>query len=115
LKVSRRGKDALFRVIDRGCGIPTADQARLFQAFHRGSNVRQLPGTGLGLVIVKRSVALHGGEITFESGEGKGTTFTVRLPLFAQSLTPTHTPTLTQRGEGESESRSKSGSGARRA
>jgi PAS domain S-box-containing protein len=82
LAVSRRGKQAIFRVADRGCGIPAADQARLFQAFHRASNVRQLPGTGLGLVIVKRSVALHGGEIEFESTEGKGTTFTVRLPMF---------------------------------
>ena len=60
LKVSRRGKDAFFHVVDRGCGIPVADQARLFQAFHRGSNVRQLPGTGLGFVIVQRSVLLHG-------------------------------------------------------
>ncbi|MCI0534577.1 MAG: sensor histidine kinase [Verrucomicrobiales bacterium] len=64
-------------------GIPEADRERLFQAFHRGSNVRQIPGTGLGLLVVQRCVALHGGEIQFESAEGKGTTFTVRLPLFA--------------------------------
>ena len=83
LVISRRGKAAIFRVADGGCGIPAADQARLFQAFHRASNVRQLPGTGLGLVIVKRSVALHGGEIEFVSTEGKGTTFTVRLPMFS--------------------------------
>jgi signal transduction histidine kinase len=58
---------------------------RLFQAFHRASNVRHVPGTGLGLVIVQRSVALHGGRISFESAEGQGTTFTVRLPLFART------------------------------
>jgi PAS domain S-box-containing protein len=84
LNLTRTGKNAVFRIVDRGCGIPAADQARLFQAFHRGSNVRQLPGTGLGLVIVQRSVSLHGGEIEFESVEGKGTTFTVRLPLFGK-------------------------------
>ncbi len=85
LNVSREKDNAIFRVADRGCGIPTADQARLFQAFHRGGNVRQLPGTGLGLVIVQRSVSLHRGEINVESVEGKGTTFTVRLPLFPKS------------------------------
>jgi PAS domain S-box-containing protein len=85
LNVSREGPHAIFKVVDRGCGIPAADQARLFQAFHRGSNVRQLPGTGLGLVIVQRSILLHSGEIQFQSIEGKGTTFTVRVPLFTKT------------------------------
>lgn len=84
LALDRDGRDAVFCVRDRGCGIPAADQARLFHAFHRGSNVRHVPGTGLGLVIVQRSVALHGGTIAFTSEEGRGTTFTVRLPIFDQ-------------------------------
>jgi len=67
----RDGEDAICRITDRGCGIPEPDQKGLFQAFHRGSNVRQIPGTGLGLLIVKRCVDLHGGEIRFESVEGK--------------------------------------------
>jgi signal transduction histidine kinase len=79
--VARDGLDVIFRVTDRGCGIPEADQPRLFQAFHRGSNVRQIPGTGLGLVIVLRCVDLSGGKVQCESLEGRGTTFTVRLPL----------------------------------
>lgn len=83
LAVRREGMRVVIRIADHGCGIPEADQKRLFQAFHRGSNVRQVPGTGLGLLIVQRCVALHGGEIAFESTEGRGTTFTVRLPLFA--------------------------------
>lgn len=82
------GDNAVFRVIDHGCGIPAADQARLFQAFHRGENVRQIPGTGLGLVIVQRCVQLHGGKIFCESAEGRGTTFTVSLPLFNQTTEP---------------------------
>lgn len=81
--VERDGNTAVSRIADRGCGIPEGDQKRLFQAFHRGSNVRQIPGTGLGLLIVRRCVDLHGGTIAFESMEGRGTTFTVRLPLFS--------------------------------
>lgn len=84
--VERVGQTAAVRISDRGCGIPEADQKRLFQAFHRGSNVRQIPGTGLGLLIVRRCVDLHRGEIAFESVEGRGTTFTVRLPLFSPSV-----------------------------
>jgi PAS domain S-box-containing protein len=80
--VHREIDKAICRVTDHGCGIPEADQKRLFQAFHRGSNVRHIPGTGLGLLIVQRCVALHSGEIQFESVEGQGTTFTVRIPLF---------------------------------
>ncbi len=81
-QVHRAGKIAICRIADRGCGIPEADQKRLFQAFYRGSNVEQIPGTGLGLLIVQRCVGLHGGEIRLESIEGKGTTFSVALPLF---------------------------------
>lgn len=80
--VQREGTEAIFQITDRGCGIPEVDQKRLFEAFHRGSNVRQIPGTGLGLLIVRRCVEMHGGKISFVSTEGQGTTFTVRLPLF---------------------------------
>lgn len=69
-----------FRIQDQGIGIPEADQKRLYEAFHRASNVRDTPGTGLGLTIVRQSVELHGGTIAFESEEGRGTTFTVVLP-----------------------------------
>jgi PAS domain S-box-containing protein len=73
--------DAIFRIQDRGIGIPITDQAQLFNSFHRASNVGTISGTGLGLAIVKKSVDLHGGSITFESAVGVGTTFTVTLPL----------------------------------
>jgi signal transduction histidine kinase len=75
------GKDAVFEIRDEGIGIPTADQAALFQSFHRGRNVGNAAGTGLGLTIVKRCVDLHGGNISFVSKEGEGTIFNVRLPL----------------------------------
>jgi len=66
---------------DQGIGIPEADREWLFNAFHRGHNVSDRPGTGLGLVIVKRCVDLHGGSIKLESKLGEGTTMTVRLPI----------------------------------
>jgi signal transduction histidine kinase len=73
---------ARLDVVDRGIGIPEADQARLFEAFHRAGNVGEIPGSGLGLLIVKRCVELHGGRIAVRSRVGEGTTFEVDLPLF---------------------------------
>lgn len=82
--VHRDGGLAVFKVIDHGIGIPVADRPHLFEAFQRGSNVGEIPGTGLGLVIVKRCIDLHGGSAEIESEVGKGTTFIVRLPLFGR-------------------------------
>jgi signal transduction histidine kinase len=79
--------EAIFRVQDRGIGIPQADQAKLFDSFHRASNVGTISGTGLGLAIVKKSVDLHQGTITVHSEIGVGTTFTVTLPLNIQVYT----------------------------
>ncbi|MGD1852386.1 MAG: ATP-binding protein [Cyanophyceae cyanobacterium] len=73
-------REAVFRVQDFGIGIPPEDCDRLFESFHRASNVGNLPGTGLGLTIVQRSVTLHRGTINVESTVGEGTTFTVMLP-----------------------------------
>lgn len=78
--VHQEPEQVTFCVRDQGIGIPEADQARLFEPFHRADNVGSCPGTGLGLAIVKQSVDLHGGTITFESREGVGTAFTVSLP-----------------------------------
>ncbi|MCW1887768.1 PAS domain S-box protein [Luteolibacter flavescens] len=71
----------VFHVRDRGIGIPEQDLPGLFEAFRRGSNVGQTPGTGLGLVIVRQSVELHRGTISVESSENGGTTFTVQIPF----------------------------------
>jgi signal transduction histidine kinase len=81
--ISRDGDHAVCTVSDNGIGIPEQDRARLFEAFHRAGNVGQRTGTGLGLVIVKRCVDLHGGSIEVDSIEHGGTTVIVRLPLFA--------------------------------
>ena len=69
-------------VSDQGIGIPAAEQATLFAPFVRGSAARQIAGgTGLGLYISARIVERHGGTIAVESAPGRGSTFTVRLPL----------------------------------
>jgi len=75
------GNNAVLRIHDRGIGIYEADQKQLFEPFHRGKNVRNIPGTGLGLVVMKKCVELHGGSINLKSEVGVGTTFTVSLPL----------------------------------
>ena len=80
LELHQDERQVILEVRDEGIGIPESDQAELFHSFHRGANVGTIPGTGLGLTIVKRCVELHSGAITVESTEGQGTMFTVRLP-----------------------------------
>ncbi|MBE9129718.1 MULTISPECIES: ATP-binding protein [unclassified Coleofasciculus] len=71
----------VFHIQDQGIGIPSEDVPRLFESFYRASNVGVTQGTGLGLAIVQQCVDLHGGQISVDSAVGKGTTFTVTLPL----------------------------------
>jgi PAS domain S-box-containing protein len=82
LTLARQGTNAVFTITDQGIGIPAEDQEWLFSAFHRGRNVGDRAGTGLGLVIVKRCVDLHRGSIAIRSQAEHGTTVTVRLPVF---------------------------------
>jgi signal transduction histidine kinase len=85
--LERRDENAAIEIQDRGIGIPPEDQPRMFESFHRASNVDNRPGTGLGLAIVKKAVELHGGEISLQSAVGDGTRFTVVLPLRQASQT----------------------------
>jgi PAS domain S-box-containing protein len=80
--VERDGQDAVCVIRDRGIGISPEDQQQLFKAFNRGSNVGTRPGTGLGLLLVKRCAQLHSGRVKVESKVGEGTTVMVRLPVF---------------------------------
>ncbi|MEM9923292.1 MAG: ATP-binding protein [Cyanobacteria bacterium P01_D01_bin.50] len=81
-----KNTEIIFEIKDRGIGIPLKEQPLLFESFHRASNVGKIPGTGLGLTIVKQSVDLHGGKIAVDSEVGIGTTFTVVLPLKAENI-----------------------------
>lgn len=78
-------------VTDRGIGIPESDQQRVFERFYRADQARSRStgGTGLGLSIVKHAVQRHGGEVRLWSRVGRGSTFTIRLPL---STPPDHEP-----------------------
>ena len=68
---------------DSGIGISEADQAQLFTQFFRGESnaVREQPGWGLGLSIVKKLVQAQGGEVTCSSQLGAGSTFSFTVPL----------------------------------
>jgi two-component system sensor histidine kinase/response regulator len=78
--VCRDANGLVFEVQDQGIGIPPEELPRLFGNFHRANNVGDIPGTGLGLTIVKRAVESHGGSIAVDSELGRGTRFTVCLP-----------------------------------
>lgn len=83
VRITARAEGGGFAVTveDRGIGIPAADVDRLFERYFRGSNVSGIVGTGVGLNLVKMVVDLHGGSVTVDSREGRGSRFTVRLPL----------------------------------
>ncbi len=75
------GRWAVLAVADQGVGIPADELPDLFEKYHRGSNTRELRGTGLGLAGSRAVVEQLGGTITAESVIDKGSTFTVRLPI----------------------------------
>jgi PAS domain S-box-containing protein len=73
---------ARLAISDEGVGIPTGDLPHLFSRFGRGQNVlMRISGTGIGLVGVSQIIGQHGGTVEVSSQEGKGSTFTIRLPL----------------------------------
>jgi PAS domain S-box-containing protein len=88
--IDRRDRVAI-EVADTGLGISEADQIRLFERFYRTEAAQEaaIPGVGLGLSISKAIVEGHGGKIQVASEEGRGTTFTIELPLVgAESAVP---------------------------
>ncbi|MGV0024485.1 PAS domain S-box protein [Phormidesmis priestleyi] len=85
---------AIFEVQDQGIGIPSEDQVRLFEPFHRGTNVGTTSGNGLGLAIVKQSIEAHQGQISVHSQEGVGTTVRVILPLQAVEVSKNAHPPI---------------------
>ncbi len=80
VSISKQAGDVLIKVRDYGIGIPKSDHKYIFGSFFRAKNVSNIKGTGLGLNIVKEFITKLGGEVSFNSLEGKGSTFTLRLP-----------------------------------
>jgi signal transduction histidine kinase len=72
--------EVVVAIADHGIGIPATDLDRLFERYHRGSNVSGIVGTGVGLYLVKMVVDMHGGAVAVASKEGDGARFTIRLP-----------------------------------
>jgi two-component system, OmpR family, sensor histidine kinase KdpD len=71
-------------VADRGAGIAAAEQAQLFEPFHRGQAARDLPGVGLGLCLVRERVKLAGGEVSIVSAAADGCVVTVHFPVLTE-------------------------------
>jgi signal transduction histidine kinase len=80
------GKDVILRVADTGIGISKEDLAHIGEEFFRAKNahLQGFPGTGLGMSIVKQYVDRFGGQMNIASEEGKGSTFTIKLPLWRE-------------------------------
>lgn len=81
VEVSIKGSNAFLKVKDDGMGIKSEDHERIFQRFERANPEKEINGMGLGLFISKNIVTAHGGNIRLESESGKGSEFTVILPI----------------------------------
>jgi two-component system OmpR family sensor kinase len=83
VRASEDGQAIVIEVADSGVGVPPEDLPKIFEELYRGSNARSTEGSGLGLALVKRIIALHNGQITVRSSqmEPRGTVFTIRLPV----------------------------------
>jgi signal transduction histidine kinase len=84
------GGFALVSVTDTGLGIPADEIEHVFERFRRvrSGAAQSIPGTGLGLTIVKQIVEMHGGKIWVESAVGHGSAFHFTIPLAAEHATP---------------------------
>ena len=88
VSAAAQGDAVRLSVTDRGIGIPRRDLERIFERFYRVDRARsrETGGTGLGLAIVRHVAANHGGEVTVDSREGHGTTFTLTFPAVPESI-----------------------------
>jgi signal transduction histidine kinase/DNA-binding response OmpR family regulator len=86
--LSADGRSARLEVVDTGVGIATDDQASIFEAFKQAPAAAGLEGTGLGLTLARQLVEAHGGSINLESEVGRGSRFSVMLPLGRASREP---------------------------
>lgn len=81
LRIKRAGQALSFEIIDQGMGIPADEVPLILQKYVRGRSVASIPGAGLGLSLISRIAAMHGGRVEINSREGEGTHVTVTIPL----------------------------------
>lgn len=100
LRLSVTGDWAVLECVDQGIGIPASEQPQLFTRFYRASNAmaQAVPGTGLGLTIVRSIVMQHGGSVDIESVEDCGTTARIRLPLASVGSRAEHAQSVVSYG-----------------
>ena len=79
INIKQDEKYTTFKIIDKGIGIPKADQKNIFNRYFRAENALLSQGTGIGLNIIKSHLKNLGGTITFESKENIGSTFTMKI------------------------------------
>ena len=92
-RYEQEANELVIEVIDNGAGIPPSMMNHMFELFHSTKGNR---GTGIGLAVAKKIVEEHDGTISVKSALGAGSTFTVRLPVYAKALndpSQTHGPT----------------------
>jgi signal transduction histidine kinase len=89
VQLEQRDTRAYISITDQGIGIPAEAIPRLFRRFFRAESAKthRIEGTGIGLYVAKEIITLHGGDVVVESIEGKGSTFTINLPLLEHSRT----------------------------
>ncbi|MCJ8210826.1 ATP-binding protein [Mucilaginibacter sp. RS28] len=92
ISLAQVGRSVVLKVSDTGVGIPEKELPHMFERFHRVENSagRTHEGTGIGLSLVHELVHLHGGQITVDSVEGEGSTFTVQIPVGKHHLPQEH-------------------------
>jgi len=81
VRASEDGTCVVIEVADTGPGIPKEEIARVWEELYRGQGARGVPGSGLGLALVRAIVERHGGQVTLRSRPGQGTVVTMRLPV----------------------------------
>lgn len=83
IKVQQSGCQLVIEIADHGIGIPRAEQSKIFDKFYRVTTgmVHDTKGSGLGLALVKHIIKAHRGEVIVNSASGKGSRFTILLPI----------------------------------
>jgi two-component system, OmpR family, sensor kinase len=87
----------LLEVADTGIGIPSDEVGQVWQELARGRAARSLPGTGIGLALVRVIVARHGGRAAIRSRDGQGTVVSIQLPVAGRTETAPDVSGLRQR------------------
>jgi two-component system phosphate regulon sensor histidine kinase PhoR len=86
VRIQKNGGFVDLSVTDNGVGIPESEQQKIFDKFYRGSDpsVRKIRGSGIGLAITKHVAEIHDGAVLVNSEPGKGSTFTLKIPIREQ-------------------------------